>query len=105
MQGAGAGAAAGAAAAVRQSPSGVSLADKRFRGMEAPFPRLKPRGTAALMRRVLAGIALTVSSLVACSSGEVDRAENGQGAQAVTDPSTICAQPHTGANTGYQAGG
>jgi poly(3-hydroxybutyrate) depolymerase len=44
-----------------------------------------------------------VSSLVACSSAEVERAD--RGSQAVTDPSSICAMPHAGANTGYQAGG
>lgn len=55
------------------------------------------------MRRVLAGM-VVVSSLVACSSADEHEASK-NGAQAVTDPSTICAQPHAGANTGYQAGG
>lgn len=55
------------------------------------------------MRRLLvAGVAL-LSSVVACSSGEIDPAD--QAGQAATAPASICSAPHAGANTGYQAGG
>ncbi|MBX3232039.1 MAG: prolyl oligopeptidase family serine peptidase [Labilithrix sp.] len=55
------------------------------------------------MRRVLAGVAL-VSSAVACSNVDVDRAP-AEAEAAVTEPVSICPAPRAGSNTGYQAGG